>query len=111
MLILHVIINAPPPSPSSSSPPPPPPPPPPPLFSSPPPPPPPRLDVQDRNCGQKVIGYAVYVNGILRSKVEDPIGSHSEIADMENGMEYQVQVRCVCVCVCVSESMCTLRAC
>ena len=52
-----------------------------------------RLDVSEQNCGHKVLGYAVYIDGALRSKVMDPIASHSEVNGLENGMQYQFQVR------------------
>lgn len=55
-----------------------------------------------------MVGYAVYVDGIERSKVTNPIASHVEVVGMESGRVYQIQVRygvrdClfVCVSVCV----------
>ena len=58
-----------------------------------------RLDDRDRNGGCKVAGYGVYVDGVQRTKVNEPFGSHVEMDGLENGAQYQIQVRCVCVCV------------
>lgn len=41
----------------------------------------------------------MYIDGVRRLKVNNPIGSHVEVMGMESGTEYQIQVRCVCVCV------------
>ena len=45
----------------------------------------------------------MYVDGVQRTKVNEPFGSHVEMDGLENGAQYQIQVRCVyeCVCVCV----------
>ena len=58
----------------------------------------PRLDDRDTNNGCKVAGYAVYVDGVRRSKVSEPFGSHVEVEGLEAGALYQIQVRCVFVC-------------
>jgi hypothetical protein len=60
-----------------------------------------RLDDRDRNNGCKVAGYGVYVDGVQRTKVNEPFGSHVEMDGLENGAQYQIQVRCVYECVCV----------
>jgi hypothetical protein len=51
-----------------------------------------RLDDRDRNNGCKVAGYGVYVDGVQRTKVNEPFGSHVEMDGLENGAQYQIQV-------------------
>lgn len=70
-----------------------------------------RLDGKDRNNGCKVIGYAVYIDGVRRLKVNNPIGSHVVVMGMESGTQYQIQVRCVCLCVCVCMSYAVRNVC
>ena len=87
----------------------------PPSFSLPPPPPSlplpplsslPRLDDKDTNNGHKVIGYAVYIDGVQRTIISEPFGSHAEIDGLKNGVQYKIQVRCVCVLLCVCVAVC-----
>lgn len=54
-----------------------------------------RLDDRDRNNGCKVSGYAVYVDGVQRSKVDEPFGSHVELEGLEGGVECEIGVRYV----------------
>ena len=51
-----------------------------------------RLDAQDENHDHQVLGYAVYIGGQQRARVEGPLASQAELYGLDCTTDYHIQV-------------------
>ena len=52
----------------------------------------PRLDEDDHNHGQSVIGYNVYVDGKVKVQTEGALNCQTILSDLVEGQQYSIQV-------------------
>ena len=51
-----------------------------------------RLDEEDHNHGQAVIGYNVYVNGEVKVQTDGALNCQTILSDLEEEQQYCIQV-------------------